>query len=155
MKIILISIGPRLPNPGSDYSGCVWGSMVTLDYTGSEALLVGCNDAHGFYYSTIYNLTWANWGHGDHFQWETMPHELKYARAQTVVLMIPRSMTNCSLNKRNHPAFFQGTNSTFLEHSTTSANASLNLPQTLGNIQPSLRPYIQVSYYSFSYFNVG
>ena len=107
--------------------------MVTLDYSGSEALLVGCNDVHGFFDNAIYNLTWENWGHGDQFHWEIMPQKLEYARSQAVAMMIPRSMTDCSLGRTKYPTFFHGERSTILERSTSYQNVSLHLHENPHN----------------------
>ena len=120
--------GPPLP----DSHGCAFGSLVTLDYTGSEAVLVGCTDLNGFYERGIYNLTWDKWGpgEGEHFQWQTMSQELKYTRTQAVAMMIPRSMTDCRLDQtKKRPTFFQGPSSTFLEKSKLYPNTSIPLSE--------------------------
>ena len=92
--------GPTLP------FYCNSGSMFTLD-NGHEAILTGCN-RFDTPIGEIFKLTWE----GDRLQWETLPHKLKYPRTQTVAMMIPNSMTNCSPGSRRRPS--QAKNLTFV-----------------------------------------
>ena len=83
----LILVGPQLPQ------SCSYGSMVTLP-SDNEAILVGCFDASMTAATEkIYKLTWQ----GEHLQWVTLPQMLKYARYGAVAMLIPNSLTNCTI----------------------------------------------------------
>ena len=88
----MIFTGPDLP------ASCEAGSLVTSS-NGYEAVLTGCSSSPGYYGDgdLIYKLIWV----GQDLRWIKLQQKLQNARANTVAMMIPESMTKCSPQPKN------------------------------------------------------
>ena len=88
----MIFTGPTLP------MSCEAASLVTSPNS-YEAVLTGCSSSPGYYGDAdlIYKLIWV----GQDLRWIKLQQKLQNARANTVTMMIPESMTKCSPQPKN------------------------------------------------------
>ena len=78
---ILNFLGPKLPHK------CAYPTMVTSP-NGNGIILLGCYEKR----DAIYELSNTN----GTFQWLEMTQKLQYPRTETVAMLIPDDLTNCS-----------------------------------------------------------